>query len=67
MSVEKQNKKGVRDMAKTLEGKAKEYIDAAIEKQRRLGYEGSVPKESYERALKHAKQAFRELQGPRTR
>ena len=52
-------------MAKSLERTAREYIDAAIKKQRRLGYKGDVPKDSYDRAVKQAERAFGELQESR--
>lgn len=52
------------EMAET-EKSAKAYIDEAIEKQRRLGYTGNVPKESYAQAVKKATRALRDLRRSR--
>ena len=49
-------------MRDKLEKKAKEYIDAAIETQRKLGYGVDVPQESYDRAVLRASRALRQLQ-----
>jgi hypothetical protein len=50
-------------MSDKVELSAKQYIDAALDMQRKLGYRADVPKESYEKAVKHAAQAFRDLRG----
>jgi hypothetical protein len=52
-------------MGEKLEGRAKAYIDEAIQKQRGLGYRGRVPKESYDKAVKQAARVLRNLQRSR--
>ncbi len=41
--------------------RAKEYIDGAIELQRRLGYPVNVPKKIYDAVMKDATSYFEEL------
>ncbi len=49
-------------MADRAERVAREFIDKALETQRRLGYKDVVPKKSYERAVKQAAEVLGTLE-----
>jgi hypothetical protein len=49
-------------MAHDVKKDARALIDGALAKQRKLGYRPSVPKTSYDRAVRRAESVFRSME-----